>query len=522
MNINDNLLLETVSALKIWLENRITQDTELQKTLTSIEASIKQVLNEQKNNIITLPTVADTEEIQPSIKVSAEKIAELQSKWTSPITAALAVPKEPVPNYQANFQATPLWDPKRVDNIRRCLILKADAFCLQIDKLADPTAPTELAQAQLIARANNVGTRLWIFDVSPSLCPYIEQLEDVSTLFLLCADSCVLLIDLLNDLEGEYENTVKDPLLVCLKLVAEAQSMLKTALERVTFTYEDPDQKRLFSVVRDLTKQKSIYIDRYMQTRDQADPSQWRDLQVRLQNFARHMRARRNQRQIAVAQQRVIKHSQGQISYHLGRIKDGGLGVEHDWRRIADALIQWSESGLRTDDQRLRTILSPVAGLLPEPPQNESQSFIKAYLQTWDDEEDDENAEENEEEQFFDDPVINRVAEWLCGQTIVLIGGSERQFAKTALIRAFSLADVIWITTRPHESLEILKTPIRRSEVKMVVLAIRWASHAYGNISAFCSQLDKPFIRLPTGYNPRRVAHEVVSQASKYFDVSPS
>jgi hypothetical protein len=290
--------------------------------------------------------------------------------------------------------------------------------------------------------------------------------------------------------------------------------MLKTALERVAFAYEDPDQKQLFRIIRDLTAQRQIYIPRYMRSTDQADPSLWRHLKHRINDYAKRLGLRRIQRQIAYAQQQVIKKIQKQINYHFKRIKDD-VGVEHDWQRIADAIMQWSESGLKPNDPRLKMVLEPVINIIPNVAINEAQKLINAYIQSWEQEDEIEDLIIDNE---LNDPVVQKVAAWLQGKTVVLIGGDERPLAKAALIKAFALEDVIWVSTRPHETLEIFKTPIRRNEVSLVILAIRWASHAYGSISAFCRQMDKPFIRLPAGYNPRRVAYEIISQASHAFD----
>lgn len=536
MNLNSELLLDAISAVTRWLDARMAQDAELKTILINIEASIKNTLpNKLITEKIEIPTSiipAENNCNTPSIESvqtdphsiiqpqpSPEKLAELQSKWTSPPHTSVILNPQIIDNKDLTsiYPINSLLDPKRIAQIRTCLLLKAESFCLQIDKSEEPDAPTEKAQNYLITKANAIGTRLWIFDVALSLCrSYPEQLADLSILYLLCADSSALLIELLNDIDNDQDNAFEEYLKESLMLVAEAQSMLKTALERVAFAYEDPDQKQLFCVVRDLTAQRQIYIPRYMRTKDQADPSLWRNLKTRIQDFAKRLELRQTHRQIVGAQQQAIKKTHGQINYHLKRIKDG-IGVEHDWQRIADALTQWSESGLKPDDQRLRIALEPVTMFLPEMVKNDAQKLIYAYIQSWEMEDDGEDvaiAEDNE----LDDPAIQQVANWLQGRTVVLIGGNERPLAKAALIKAFGLEDVIWVSTRPHETLEVFKTPIRRDEVSLVILAIRWASHAYGSISAFCRQMDKPFIRLPAGYNPRRVAYEIISQASHAFD----
>ena len=48
----------------------------------------------------------------------------------------------------------------------------------------------------------------------------------------------------------------------------------------------------------------------------------------------------------------------------------------------------------------------------------------------------------------------------------------------------------------------------------LVVLAIRWSSHSFGDVKGYCDQYGKPLVRLPAGYNPNQVAVQVLSQAS--------
>ena len=50
--------------------------------------------------------------------------------------------------------------------------------------------------------------------------------------------------------------------------------------------------------------------------------------------------------------------------------------------------------------------------------------------------------------------------------------------------------------------------------VAVVVLAIRWSSHSYGEVKQFCEQYGKPLVRLPAGYNPNQVAAHIVAQCS--------
>ena len=49
----------------------------------------------------------------------------------------------------------------------------------------------------------------------------------------------------------------------------------------------------------------------------------------------------------------------------------------------------------------------------------------------------------------------------------------------------------------------------------VVLLAIRWSSHAFGDIKQFCDQHGKPLVRLPGGYSPNQVAAQIVMQAGE-------
>ena len=56
---------------------------------------------------------------------------------------------------------------------------------------------------------------------------------------------------------------------------------------------------------------------------------------------------------------------------------------------------------------------------------------------------------------------------------------------------------------------------IARADVDAVLLAIRWSSHSYGDVRAICEKYGKEFFRLPAGYNPNQVAHQLLQQRGK-------
>ena len=56
---------------------------------------------------------------------------------------------------------------------------------------------------------------------------------------------------------------------------------------------------------------------------------------------------------------------------------------------------------------------------------------------------------------------------------------------------------------------------IARPDVALVLLAIRWSSHAFGDVKQFCDRHGKPLVRLPGGYSPNQVAAQILAQCSE-------
>jgi hypothetical protein len=101
------------------------------------------------------------------------------------------------------------------------------------------------------------------------------------------------------------------------------------------------------------------------------------------------------------------------------------------------------------------------------------------------------------------------------GSCAVLIGGLRRPESQRILESALGLNEVVWIETREHQSIEPFESAIARPDVALVLLAIRWSSHAFGDVKEFCDRYKKPLVRLPAGYSPNQVATQILSQCSK-------
>jgi hypothetical protein len=110
--------------------------------------------------------------------------------------------------------------------------------------------------------------------------------------------------------------------------------------------------------------------------------------------------------------------------------------------------------------------------------------------------------------------LVKEVARLLGGQCIVLIGGNRRREAQESLRVALGILDLIWIETKEHQAVAAFEPMIARADVALVLLAIRWSSHAFGDVKQICDRYNKPLVRLPGGYSPNQVAAQILAQCS--------
>lgn len=115
---------------------------------------------------------------------------------------------------------------------------------------------------------------------------------------------------------------------------------------------------------------------------------------------------------------------------------------------------------------------------------------------------------------------VFRVSKWLRGRSVVLIGGECRNRHQKAIEDQLSLKELIWIPTKHGTSVKSLVPHVARPDVAVVLLAIRWASHECGNVHGYCKLYQKPLVRLPGGYSPGQIAHQIASQSGRRLQLS--
>ena len=297
----------------------------------------------------------------------------------------------------------------------------------------------------------------------------------------------------------EEDESLLEP---ALTLAAEAQAALRNAITAVNGTI-DSDQVKLFQWLKAMTYEHQIHIREYMSKWNSAQPAAWAALKARIQELADRIQ---EFKQLTRLRQKLFSKVR-----HRCRVIEGAAGEERleDWQRLSEAISSLIDSGLPPSNIELRDYLLPILDQLPavlDLPKNFQLVLreIDRYL-----------ASRAPVGEAFETtaPIeeVQRVRELLRGQTVVLIGGERRQAAAAALSSAFGLKELIWIEGHDQTYTDF-EPHVARPEVAIVLLAIRWSRHGFGEVKEFCIRYDKPLVRLLGGYNPNQVAYTILSQ----------
>lgn len=290
-------------------------------------------------------------------------------------------------------------------------------------------------------------------------------------------------------------------------LLAEACSALRVILNDCDID-KDLDQDHAFLWLRERTYEDRVYVARHMKLSDPADPSVWPERQDAIRRIECDLESR-------LADAKEVKNLFGKVAYAGRRWAD----FHEDERaeraaRLVESVERLIELGIRPSDPKLRDALLPIADDLPDsveasPRFCEVLRYIDEFIARAE-------AEPREPERELPPThEIQQVRSLLAGKVAVMIGGQCRAKSREALERALGLSELRWVTTRKHESVGNFEADVRRADVDLVLLAIRWSSHSFEEVKSICDRWDKPFVRLPRGYGANQVASEILRQASR-------
>jgi len=352
----------------------------------------------------------------------------------------------------------------------------------------------------IISRAKEIpDCFLWMCHPSGPSPTDLRLFEEVAGCFEAAAD----VLAVLKRTSAEPESLEED-FEHCLDLLAEAQSALRVAIRQIDGPI-DSDQIQIYNWLRSTASERQTFIQRYMRADDPADPAKSADLISRVEDLEASVES-------VITRARQRKKRLGKIRHKVSLLASDPRGVDEHWRNIVQIAHELVQEGLPPSNADLRELLLPVIDDLPE--LGEVPRGFELVLR--------------EIDRFLAfrppqasarapelDPEIEKVAKLLEGKALVVIGGEGRPEAEAALRKAFRLKELTWVATRSHESITEFQPYVVRPDVAAVLLAIRWSSHSYGDVKSFCDAHDKPFVRLPGGYNPRQVAAQILAQCSE-------
>lgn len=293
-----------------------------------------------------------------------------------------------------------------------------------------------------------------------------------------------------------------------LDLLAEAQSALRCSIEAIGGP-SDLDQVQVFEWLKQTASSQHVYIQRFMRIDDPANPTQWSRLSSRIE--ALESQWQQNQKRTKERRKKI-----GNVRHKLSQLTGATEEDSEFWRQIIAIIEELVSDGLPPSDSELRELLLPKIDGLPD--QSEIPKGFQLVLR-----EIDRFLANRPQSESTPDVLpskeITEVRSRLKKRTMVLIGGDRRPASYQALKDAFSLKDLIWIETREHQSIAGFESSISHPDVAVVILAIRWSSHAFGDVIDFCDRYNKPLVRLPGGYNPNQVAVQIMGQCSERLPV---
>jgi hypothetical protein len=355
---------------------------------------------------------------------------------------------------------------------------------------------------EIIARAKMLPECfLWMCHRDGPTPEDLNEYETLATCFEAAADACKLAEGLL-----EHAGEERDLFTDALDLAAEAQSALRIAITDIGGS-TDSDQYKLFQWLKQTGSEQQILIRRHMRKDDPADPALGSDLRERIQQLEERIHNNRGR----------AKRYRGLFSklrYHLKLIEQNrGQDRSYDWQKVSEAVEELVEEGLPPSNRELRDLLLPVADEMPdalEVPKNFRLVLreLDGYLSSLTDKEEDDTTPAAPTEE------VRRAAELLRGRTVVLIGGIRRPQAAEALTQVLDLKELVWVEGRDQTYADF-EPYVARPDVAVVILAIRWSRHGFGEVKEFCDKYDKPLVRLPGGYSPNQIAANIMGQVAE-------
>lgn len=315
-------------------------------------------------------------------------------------------------------------------------------------------------------------------------------LTEIADCYDLLARAAEVVIEL-----AEKGALVPSPSSELLFLLAEIQSALLSALSLVEQRH-DVDQRVLFGWLKGQTTLHRIYVDRHMRLDDPADASSSADRARRLERIRADLLVRR---QRELGRDRLLSRAR----YHLEQARAHGSASEQDLHAVQEVAHEWCELGLPPGDPAIRGAVAAIVGDNTELGANPDVKRILAA--------EDVGVSEGRKS------ALAAVPELLAGRSaVVLASGPAADPSEetiSSLRNALGLAQLEW---RVFDQQDGVSGPIieaiEAETPGLVLLGRKLPAEDYESFKGFCLEHDVPFVRLVQGFDPDRIAQQVLRQ----------
>lgn len=304
-----------------------------------------------------------------------------------------------------------------------------------------------------------------------------------------------------------------------LEFAAEVQALLRTLIDDLAReaddVRDDPDQAMFFGWLRRMTKVRRIFVAKFMTRRDRVEADRLAELSERLAV----LRAEAPPKPAGSPRRKQVLNT---LRYEMARLHqvDGDRDAAHHWSRIDAQLEIWISAGLPVTDPDLLSVAEALlthAGasgrrdtatgrVLAEASAARARRAAGADA--------DGAADPETRARTWSDDVLS-LRPSLRGTTVVIIGGEKRPESRRALEEAFELGELLWVEIGDAGSIALIEPVLRRPDVALVLLLIRWCSHHITEQAPrVCREAGKPVVRVTAGYAPNAIARAIRDQAA--------
>ena len=361
-------------------------------------------------------------------------------------------------------------------------------------------ADSDMERASLVERAKQLQCFLWMIQEDSTVPKDPIGAETLAVCFEATGHAARLAGQALH-----LRERLRDDFLQTLDLFAEAQSGLRVKVRDFHPQADDDAQLAAFLWLKHATATYQFYVRRHMKVDDPANPANAPEIIRRVNGLETGV--------LEVAKRSgQSKKLLGKLRHKVSVLLESPEDRIDDWRILAETVDHLVLGGTPPSSLDIR---EPLLSLLDHIPQLDEPhpGFERALreIERYQASQPVETAPAPQRK----DPLIEEATKLVSGRSVLVIGGVPSPLSRQALKEALSLREVYWPETREHQSIATFESEVARPDVCLVLLAIRWSSHSFGDVKPWCDQYDKPLVRLPRGYNASQVAKEILDQASE-------